>query len=244
MIRVLIVDDHALIRRVVREIIEKEEDMEVVAEATNGLEAEALAAQLLPDIVLMDLDMPDCDGFEATGRVLASSPQSRVVILTASPHEQHAFQAIQRGATGYLTKDIEPETLALSIRRATRDELCMPRTLAAKVLAHMRTLTVSPQGHRNRDRRVSSVFSYSASTPTPFGFTTSPAETSEDENRARPLTSRELQILDLIRKGRKNREIADELRIAESTVHKHVQNIFEKLHARNRTEAIYLSSSL
>ena len=98
MVRIMIVDDHALMRRVVREVIEKEDDLEVVAEACNGLEAQEQAAHVKPEVVLMDLDMPECDGFEGTERVLASSPESNVVIFTASHQERHLFQALQRGA--------------------------------------------------------------------------------------------------------------------------------------------------
>lgn len=246
MVKVLLADDHALIRRVVRDILEREDDMEVVGEASNGLEVESLTLETKPDVILMDLDMPGCDGFEATQRVLASSPGTRVVFLTASPHEQHAFQAIQCGATGYLTKDIEPETLVVSIRRAAHDELCMPRVLAARVLAHMRTLTQQSSKRAFLRERTQTALSQENFSPSiNFGISASPPETSEEaSDQIRPLTFREREILDLIRKGRKNREIAGELQIAESTVHKHVQNIFEKLHARNRTEAIYLSSTL
>ena len=140
MVRVMIVDDHALMRRVVREMVEKENDLEMVAEACNGYEAEALAARTQPDVVLMDLDMPECDGFEATERVLACSPHSRIVILTASDYEHDAFSAIQRGAMGYLTKDIEPDRLIYAIRCAARDELFIARPLANRVLAHIRLL--------------------------------------------------------------------------------------------------------
>src|SRR6266849_4324790 len=140
MVRIMIADDHALIRRIVREVVEKESDLEVIAEACNGHEAEAQAGQTQPDVVLMDLDMPGCDGFEATERVLACSPHSRVVIFTASHQENHAFSAIQRGAMGYLTKDVEPDTLLKAIRCAARDELYIARPLAHRVLAHIRLL--------------------------------------------------------------------------------------------------------
>ncbi|HET8841619.1 MAG TPA: response regulator transcription factor, partial [Ktedonobacteraceae bacterium] len=88
MVRILIADDHVLIRQAVRGVVEQEPDLEVVAEAGNGQEAVLRAAEVLPDVVLMDLAMPVCDGFEATERVLACSPDSRVVIFSASHHEQ------------------------------------------------------------------------------------------------------------------------------------------------------------
>ncbi len=243
MVRIMIADDHTFIRRVVREVVEKEKDLEVVAEASNGHEAESQAAQVQPDVVLMDLDMPGCDGFEATERVLACSPQSRIVIFTASHHEQHVFQAIQRGAVGYVTKDVEPDALIHAIRCAARDELCIPRALATGVLAQLRESVVQvppPMGdvggtHPPLSQGPSSL---------PYKVPHRPrAQTVNMPGQLRPLTERESEILALMRKGRKNREIALELSIAESTVHKHIQNIFEKLHARNRTEAIYLTST-
>ena len=271
MIRILIADDHALIRRVVRQVVEQEDDLEVIAEACNGHEAAEQAARTQPDVVLMDLDMPNCNGLEATERVLACSPHSRIVIFTASHQERHAFQAMQLGAVGYVTKDVEPEALVHAIRCAARDELCMPRSLASQVLAHLRTLSTPVS------TALESSFAPPLSTSAPTISTTStpspslqPVQTNQEgqaglvsqsapiaykipqrptsqsvaqQSGARPLTDREREILDLMRKGMKNREIASELAIAESTVHKHIQNIFEKLHARNRTEAIYLTAT-
>lgn len=240
MVNILIVDDHSLMRRAVREVVEKETDMAVVAEACNGLEAETQAAQTQPDVVLMDLDMPDCNGFEATERVLACSPHSRVVIFTASHQEHHVFQALQKGAMGYITKDIEPDALIHAIRCAARNDLCIPGALATQVLTQIRTIWQS----QSRSLALSASISYR--TPRRAVATFLGEDQSPDQpaiKPPRPLTEREQQILDLMRKGHKNREIAGALCIAESTVHKHVQNIFEKLHARNRTEAIYLTSA-
>jgi two-component system nitrate/nitrite response regulator NarL len=246
MVRIMIADDHALIRRVVRELVEKESDMEVVAEACDGHEAEAQAIQTQPDVVLMDLDMPECDGFEATERVLACSPHSHVVILTASHYEQHVFQAIQRGAVGYLTKDIKPEALIHAIRCASRDELCIPPPIATRVLAHIRSMRLPTSiGPVKREMTLigrQTVLSTKEPKQIREGRRAGAGpDQSQHATISHPLTKREREILDLIRKGHKNREIARELCVAESTVHKHVQNILEKLHARNRTEAIYLA---
>ena len=155
MVRVMIVDDHAMMRRVVREIVEKEDDLEIVAEAGNGYEAETQAAQTQPDVVLMDLDMPECGGLEATELVLACSPHSRIIILSASRCEQHAVSAMQRGAVGYLTKDVEPDTLIKAIRCAARDELYISRPLANRVLAHIRSLQLLAPMLENARSRLS-----------------------------------------------------------------------------------------
>ncbi len=257
MVNILIVDDHLLMRRVVREVIEQEGDFTVVAEASNGFEAE------------------EC------------SPHSRVVIFTASHEERHVFQAIQHGAIGYLTKDTDPETLLHAIRCAARNDLCIPGALATPVLAQIRAIwrthgniatrrSMSTFAYRTPRRTTARTV---RSTPpvssaevakvpaepdgegggtaeqpadTPVEASTEMtegesgkivAEEQPAEPEMRPLTEREHEILDLMRQGFKNREIALELEIAESTVHKHVQNIFEKLKARNRAEAIYLTST-
>lgn len=264
MVRIMIVDDHALMRRVVREVIEKENDLEVVAEACNGLEAGEQAAHVQPEVVLMDLDMPNCDGFEGTERVLASSPQSHIVIFTASHKERHLFQALQRGAVGYITKDIEPDALVHAIRCAARNELCLPGSFASQVVAHLRTLgkehesrlwnelvgsEVQSEEERGETYSASAVayrIPRRSSTRRVHTLSKAAQHTNSEQQTStssRPLTDREQEILDLMRKGQKNREIASTLGIAESTVHKHVQNIFEKLHARNRTEAIYFTSA-
>jgi len=244
MVRILIADDHALIRRVVRQVFEQESDFEVIAEACNGHEAEQQAAQTQPDVVLMDLDMPSCNGLEATERVLACSPHSRVVIFTASRQERYAFQAIQRGAIGYVTKDVEPEALVHAIRCAARNELVMPHAVASQVLAHLRTLAPPAIEVQEPELVFASQRPVTTTTPVAYKIPSRPTTQSVDQqSKTRPLTDREHEILDLMRKGRKNREIATELAIAESTVHKHIQNIFEKLHARNRAEAIYLTAT-
>jgi DNA-binding NarL/FixJ family response regulator len=245
MVNILIVDDHSLMRRAVREVVEKEDDLTVVAEASNGHEAEVQAAQTQPDVVLMDLDMPDCNGFEATERVLACSPHSRVVIFTATHQEQHIFQAIQKGAMGYITKDIEPDALVHALRCAARNDLCIPGVFAGQILAQLRTswkLQSISQASASYTYRMPRSTNHQVIVQEGQEGTGQPP--AENSSVPRPLTEREAQILSLMRMGRKNREIAQELRIAESTVHKHVQNIFEKLHARNRTEAIYLTSSV
>jgi len=233
----MLADDHTLIRRAVRQVVEKEHDLEIVAEACNGDEAEQQAAQTQPDVVLMDLDMPHGDGFETTRRVLACSPHSHVVIFTASHEEQHAFHAIQCGAIGYITKDIEPDALIHAIRCAARDELCIPRSLATQVLAHLRSF--GQQALQTAQMPKAALHATVA-----YNIPQRPGSASANgQNKPRMLTDREREIIDLMRLGRKNREIAKELAIAESTVHKHIQNIFEKLHARNRTEAIYLTTT-
>ncbi len=242
MVTILIVDDHLLMRNAVRAVLEKEEGLTVTAEASNGQQAEEQASQTQPDVVLMDSDMPDCTGFEATERVLACSPNSRVIIFTATHHEQNLLYALHKGAIGYITKDIEPDDLIHAIRCAARNHLCIPAVFATQMIAQIRATWKSPFFYSGTRA------SYSYRTPhrSMEMLLSEQEEILQDGTTytpvSRPLTEREAQILDLMRKGRKNREISYELCIAESTVHKHVQNIFEKLHVRNRAEAIYLTN--
>jgi two-component system, NarL family, nitrate/nitrite response regulator NarL len=236
MVTILIVDDHLLMRHAVRTVLEKVEGFTVVAEASTGQQAEEQATQNQPDVVLMDADMPDCTGFEATERVLACSPSSRVIIFTAIHHEHNLLYALHKGAIGYITKDIEPDDLIHAIRCAARNDLCIPGVFVAEMITQLRATWKYPA--------LATASSYQTPRRSPKRLPLDEKDTSQETMRKlpiqRPLTERENQILDLIRKGRKNREISYELCIAESTVHKHIQNIFEKLHARNRAEAIYL----
>ncbi len=228
-VRILIADDHLLLRQVVREIVAREPDLEVVAEASDGQEAIVRAAEMQPDVVLMDLMMPVCDGFQATEQILACSPGSRVVIFSASAEDEHMLRALQCGAMGYITKDVSGDSLLYAIRRAARDELYMPYPLGTRLLALLRTLRPERGNRAGSARRRSSERRLRAV-----------STRKKQSKRNLPLTGREREVLNLIRQGQRNREIARELRIAESTVHKHVQNIFEKLDARNRTEALFL----
>ena len=127
-ITVLLVDDHAVVRQGVRAFLATQPDLSVVAEAASGAEAVALATQYVPDVVLMDLIMPDMDGVEATRRIKQVSPRSQVVVVTSYHEDEHIFPALKAGALSYLLKDLGSEELAAAIRMAapacggTRDQ--------------------------------------------------------------------------------------------------------------------------
>src|SRR6266496_2865871 len=144
MVKIMIVDNHSLMRRAVREVIEQEGDLSVVAEACNGFEAETLAVETQPDVILMDLDIPGGDGFGMMERIRICCPNTCIVIFMTSHHEQHVFQALQNGAMGYLTKDVEPDALVHAIRCAARNDLCLPGALASGVMAHLRAILQEP----------------------------------------------------------------------------------------------------
>ncbi|GHO97500.1 DNA-binding response regulator [Reticulibacter mediterranei] len=133
-ISVLLVDDHALVRKGVRGFLETQPGILVVAEASTGQEAVRLAEQYAPDVVLIDLLMPGMDGIEATRQLLMCSPRSRVVVLTSYHEDEHIFPAIRAGALSYLLKDVKPEELTEAVRKAARGEAILHPRIAARVV--------------------------------------------------------------------------------------------------------------
>jgi NarL family two-component system response regulator LiaR len=214
-IRVLIVDDHAVVRQGLRTFLELHDDVssddpsalpiQVVGEAANGVEAVKLARKLGPDVVLLDLVMPEMDGIEATPKIIEDSPHSRVIILTSFGEEDRVFPAIRAGAQGYLLKDIAPDDLVQAVRAAYLGQVQLHPDIA-------RTLMLAVAAKEELPASQSAV---------PFG----------------ELTERELEVLRLIAGGLNNREIADKLVISDKTVKTHVSSILGKLHLADRTQA-------
>jgi NarL family two-component system response regulator LiaR len=199
-IRVLIVDDHEIVRKGIRALLATKRDIQVVGEARDGAEAVAQAQTLHPDVILMDLMMPKMNGIEATRQITAGQPGTRVLVLTSFAADEQVFPAIKAGALGYLLKDSGPQELVQAIRQVFRGESSLDPTVARKVLTELST---PPQKPLTPD----------------------------------PLTSREMEILRLVAQGMSNKEIAENLVIAEETVHTHVSNILNKLHLASRTQA-------
>jgi DNA-binding NarL/FixJ family response regulator len=138
-IRVLIVDDHAMVRRGMRDFLDLHDDLEVVGEAANGIEALAQTAALLPDVVVMDLVMPDLDGIAATARLKALHPAIEVVVITSFIEEERITAALEAGAGGFLLKDAEADDLAAAIRSARAGEVYLDPAVAGIVARRMRT---------------------------------------------------------------------------------------------------------
>jgi NarL family two-component system response regulator LiaR len=210
-ISVLIVDDHAVVRKGVRGYLEAQPDITIAGEAGSGEEAVRLAAEHQPDVILMDLVMPDMDGVEATRRVRQVSPGSQVIVLTSYHEDDHIFPAIKAGALSYLLKNVRPEELAAAVRAAARGEAVLDSPVATRVLQEMRE-----------------------SLATGKLATSQPAA----QPLAEPLSERELEVLELVAQGLTNAEIAARLFIAHGTVKRHINNIYGKLQVRHRTEAI------
>jgi len=205
-IRVLLVDDQALFREGLETLLSVHRDIQVVGQASNGQEAVEVAAQVDPDVVLMDVRMPILNGVRATRRLKRAQPQCRVIVLSTFDDDEYVFDALRAGAVGYLLKDVASARLVEAIRAASRGESILEPSVAAKVIAEF--------------TRVSSM-----------------VPSAQMEQLVEPLSERELEILGLIARGASNREIADQLFIAEGTVKNHVTHILGKLGVRDRTQA-------
>jgi DNA-binding NarL/FixJ family response regulator len=144
-IRVLLADDHALLRKGVASILASQPDFEVVGEAGDGLEAIELARELMPDVILMDISMPGMDGLEATRRIVAEMPYARIIVLTFSDGERNLFEAVKSGAQGYVLKNIHPETLCGTLRSVVRGEAPVSGVMAARLLEEFARQARRPQ---------------------------------------------------------------------------------------------------
>lgn len=195
-IKLLIADDHPVVRMGLRGMLDGQEDFEVVAEVENGVQAVEAAERLRPDVVLMDLRMPEMDGVTATTRIVERTPGVRVLVLTTSDSGADILRAVEIGATGYILKDAPREELFRAVRAAAEGK----PLLAPDVAAHL----------MNRVRWPS------------------------DE----ALSSREVEVLELVAQGTSNRNIAGKLWISEATVKSHLLHIYGKLGASDRASAV------
>ncbi len=155
-IRIMIADDHAIVRKGIRALLSTEPDLEVIGEAGNGAEAVALAQKLNPDVILMDLVMPKMDGIEATLQITAHQPGARILVLTSFAADDKVFPAIKAGALGYLLKDSGPDALLQAIHQVYRGEPSLEPSIARKVLTELSTppkkpLTADPLTERELD---------------------------------------------------------------------------------------------
>ncbi|UCC87405.1 MAG: response regulator transcription factor [Anaerolineales bacterium] len=203
-LRILLVDDHILFRKGVASLIVSHQGMEVAGEAGDGLEAVAQARKVMPDVILMDISMPKCNGLEATRLIKREMPHVKIIMLTVSDDDRDLFAAIKDGAEGYLLKNLEPRQFFDMLEGIRQGEVAISGVMASKILHEFRQ---------------------------PEQSLAQPSEEGDE------LTSREIEVLELVVEGNTNKEIAESLSITENTVKIHLRNILEKLHLQNRIQA-------
>ncbi|MEN1989970.1 response regulator transcription factor [Paenibacillus hubeiensis] len=233
-IRILLADDHTMVRRGLYLFLATQPDMEVVGEAADGLGALEQAGLLRPDVVLMDLHMPGLNGIEASARLRADVPESRIIVLTSFSDQDHVVPAVQAGVKGYLLKDIEPEQLAAAIRNVHAGKVEL-HPAAAEQIMHM---LVSSEVPMNR----AGSLPVQPNVQEAADFPAKPAmDSKEADHGLSLLTRREREVLALIAQGMNNRDIAARLVITEKTVKTHVSHLLDKLGLADRTQAAVLA---
>lgn len=210
-IKVLLVDDQSLIRMGFRMVLEACDDIEVVGEAADGKTALSMVRALRPNVVLMDVRMPNMNGIEATGQIVRENPEVKVLILTTFDLDEYAFGALRAGASGFLLKDAKPEELIAAIRAVAGGDATISPRITKKMLDMF-----APQ----------------------LPGEESEAAAAADSAALASLTERETEVLKLIAQGMTNQELADKLFISMTTVKTHVGNILNKIGARDRVQAV------
>lgn len=212
-IRVLLVDDHAMMRAGFRTILSLEDDIVVVGEASTGAEAVSAASALAPDVICMDVQMPDMDGLEATRAIVADPGiDAAVLIVTTFDRDDYLFAALAAGASGFLLKNAGPEELVAAVRVVAAGDALLAPEVTRRVIGRFASATAPTSG------------------------TARPALALTE-----PLTERETEVLQLMAEALSNAEIAARLYIGEATVKTHVSNVLQKLGARDRVQAVVLA---
>jgi DNA-binding NarL/FixJ family response regulator len=219
-VRVLIADDHGLVRDGYKLMLDREEDLEVVGEASNGREAVELCRKLRPELVLMDVRMPEMDGLEATRAIKGEFPTTSVLVVTTYDNPDYLFEAIEAGAAGYVLKDAPKSQLLDAVRRTLGGESPLNQELAMQLISRF------TRGARKPNE------SESAAPPAAVR-----RRRGADAPTLEALTPRELEVLQLLAQGKSNPQIAQELVISRLTAKTHVERIIRKLGVSDRTQA-------
>jgi DNA-binding NarL/FixJ family response regulator len=219
--RVLVADDHELVRDGFKRVLGYERDLAVVGEATNGREAVERCGDLKPDLVLMDVRMPQMDGLEATRQIKVDHPEISVLVITTYENPDYLLEAIKAGAAGYVLKDAPNQQLLSAMRRALEGESPINQELATQLIQRLAGEASQPAA----------------------GASQAPPEAQSAASQAPPslleeLTPRELEVLGLVARGKTNQEIAESLFITRATTKVHVQHIIRKLEVSDRTQAV------
>ena len=213
-IRVLLIEDHVMTRMGLSLVLEQAEGVSLIAEAEDGLSGVEKAKELLPDVILMDIGLPNIDGIEATKRIKAFNPDLKVLIFTSRDNEDDVFASFKAGADGYIMKGANPEQTVNAIKAVKEGIAWIDPNIARLVLSNIQRNTPTEQEES--------------------------VETKEKTNMY-DLTDRELEVLSLIVEGLSNSQIADRLVIAKATAKAHVHSILQKLYVDDRTKAAILA---
>lgn len=226
-IRIVLADDHPIVRDGLKKMLSLESDLEVVGEANDGREALEQIQMHEPDILLLDLRMPNLDGLGALQTLQHINRKTRVIILTASEEKNEFVQAMKLGCSGIVLKQTAPELIVKSIRKVNDGEIWLDSHTTAAVMRQF--ATVGGESHTNTRETIGSSGSRSSS------------HSSQGKVRERsPLSAREREIVGLVAQGYKNKVMAEKMFISEQTVKNHLHNIFDKLGVSDRLElALY-----
>lgn len=218
-IRVLLVDDHALLRAGFRTILDTQPDIAVVGEASSGAEAVTQASVLRPDVITMDVQMPELDGIEATRRIVADpTVGAAIAIVTTFDRDDYLYEALDAGASGFLLKNAGAEDLIAAVRALAAGDGMLAPEVTRRVLARFAATSAAETSMTSSGRQLTSKITL-----------------------VDPLTDREAEVLTLLADAKSNAEIAKTLFIGEATVKTHVSRILQKLGARDRVQAVVLA---
>ena len=220
-LRIVIVDDHQLFREGVKRILEMEEDFKVVGEGADGGEAALLAEEHKPDVLLMDINMPNINGVSAAENVITVSPTTRVIMLSIHDDEGYVYRTLRSGASGYLLKEMGTSDLVDAVRVVASGGAYIHPKVTGKLIEEFRRLS-EQEGSTERS----------------FSVDESQAL---DPKVIESLTRREREVLQLMAEGKSNRAIGEFLFISEKTVKNHVSSILQKLNVQDRTQAVVVS---
>jgi DNA-binding NarL/FixJ family response regulator len=216
-IRVLLADDHDILRQGLKMLLSMQQGMQVVGEARTGREAVVMSQELVPDVVVMDITMPDMDGLEACQLIRSQQPATQVLMLTMHESEEYFLKALRVGAAGYLVKKAAPSDLQMAINSIAQGGAFLYPGLAKALIRSYITSatfeTLTPHDHKI-------------------------VNTSSLAQALRVLTPREVEVLKLVAEGRTNQEIADQLMLSIKTVQTHRANVMEKLDLRDITHLV------
>jgi two-component system, NarL family, response regulator LiaR len=247
--RILIADDHALVREGLRTMLSGEEGIEVIAEANDGRQALTLCRELHPHLVLMDVRMPVMDGLEATKRIKDEMPKTSVMMVTMHENPDYLFEAVKAGAAGYVLKDASGDRLLSAVRRTLEGESPLNEEVAMRLLRRLARENSSEGGSGGTSREPPEDAPEEAEGQGDKPLTTHPVATRPGAHQAgsggaaqiESLTPREVEVLKLLSQGQTNPQIAQNLLFSVSTVKAQVRSILAKLGVSDRTQAAVLA---